>query len=66
VTQVILCIACQYGDHDGHIPAVPAPAGMLGGHECPCKGDCAGNGDAYAPIDAILNAPVDLRPLFRL
>lgn len=36
------CIACQHGDHSGHVewPHKP-PKGVIGGHKCECKGDCA-------------------------
>lgn len=36
------CIACQHGEHSGHVeyPEKPPP-GMMGGWHCPCIGDCA-------------------------
>jgi hypothetical protein len=37
---VHLCIACQHGDHAGHIQGQKAPPGVLGGWECPCTGNC--------------------------
>ncbi len=36
------CIACRFGRHDGHVEVVRSvPRGMMGGHICLCKGDCA-------------------------
>lgn len=35
------CIACQFGDHSGHVewPSKPPP-GVIGGHKCACTGEC--------------------------
>lgn len=38
--MITLCIACRHGDHEGHVPRVAAPDGMMGGSECPCTGGC--------------------------
>jgi hypothetical protein len=36
------CIACAAGEHQFHNPVPgPVPKGMIGGHVCPCEGDCA-------------------------
>lgn len=51
-----LCMACRYGDHDGHVARVPAPEGMLGGSECPCPGDCAIQPDIAAQIESVVAA----------
>ena len=50
-----ICAACQYGRHDGHTPVIQqAPPGMLGGAECGCTGDCAGNMPASADFTRFL------------
>jgi hypothetical protein len=63
------CIACQYGQHDGHHKIVQAvPDGVIGGIRCECKGDCAErNGErARRETVAILEAlPLDA-PAFDL
>lgn len=39
-----LCVSCRFGDHDWHVKDYAlAQTGMLGGFQCPCVGDCAGN-----------------------
>lgn len=59
------CIACQYGDHAGHVEVTQAvPEGMLGGGRCECEGDCAvRNADLHPPIvfdgsDRIIGTPM--------
>ena len=44
---VTLCIPCQYGNHEAHVPRQPAPKGVIGGFECPCTGDCK---DTHPPV----------------
>lgn len=42
MVMVADCIACQYGQHDGHIDVPgPVPEGVMGGWQCNCAGDCA-------------------------
>ena len=44
MVRLALCSACQFGRHDEHVRQVESvPKGMLGGVQCPCEGDCAGN-----------------------
>ena len=48
------CIACRYGQHDGHIKDfAPAPEGVMGGAQCPCDGECVA---AYKPPPPIVDA----------
>jgi hypothetical protein len=36
------CMACREGLHEYHVDVPgPVPEGVMGGHICPCKGDCA-------------------------
>jgi hypothetical protein len=60
MTALVRCQACQAGDCANCEGGRPAPPGMLGGTECPCKGDCAAKlDDGYAggfPSDPIVRA----------
>lgn len=35
------CAPCEMGNHDAHHEVIEAaPPGMMGGIQCPCKGEC--------------------------
>lgn len=63
--KIGLCIACQYGDHSGHVERVLPPEGMLGGSECPCRGGCKPTAEIQAQMDAVLRALSPTGQLYR-
>lgn len=45
------CIACRYGHHDLHDKFVSVPPeGVLGGHTCPCKGECQNKSEEVVAV----------------
>lgn len=54
--MIALCMSCRYGDHSGHVERVSPPEGMLGGSECPCKGDCTMSPEIKADTESVVSA----------
>jgi len=58
VTLLVDCIACQHGDHEGHVSGWNAVAGRFGGWQCPCEGDCGErNRDAARALADLVPLP---------
>jgi hypothetical protein len=48
MVRIGTCVACQYGNHEGHQRVLQSvPEGMLGGAVCGCKGECQGKPEPH-------------------
>ena len=62
MSALVLCAACQFGDHERHDGTWHGTPGLLGGHQCPCPGGCEPQPDVLETLSRLIAIPAEADP----